>query len=46
MSSHHRYCSSKKDFEEPVLTPIIITDIVISNEIKTPSNVKKSKKKV
>lgn len=49
MSSHHRYCASKKDFDEHVSIPIIIPDIVISNdiiEIKTPSNVKKSKKKV
>jgi hypothetical protein len=51
MSSHHRYCASKKVFDElvsaPIMIPdIVIADIVISNEIKTPSNVKKSKKKV
>ena len=47
MSSHYRYCVSKKDFVELGSTPSIITnDIVITNEIieiKPLSNVKKQK---
>jgi hypothetical protein len=45
MSSHHRYCVSKKEIDEHDLTPIIASGVVIKNEeIEIVSVVKKSKK--
>ena len=50
MLSHHRYCSSKKDFDTnaPIhIIPTPTTDVVISNEvIEIPSSVKKTKKNI